>query len=78
MGVWEHGDMGMMCNFVSCRRDCEVMASELMKAGIAALCYHAGLSDGERSTVQQRWVQEDQCKVDGRTHTHTHTHTRGT
>ena len=40
-----------------------MVASELFKAGIAALCYHAGLSDVERSTVQQRWVQEDHCKV---------------
>lgn len=39
------------------------MSGELHKAGVAALCYHAGLSDGERSAVQQRWVQEDHCKV---------------
>jgi bloom syndrome protein len=45
------------------RRDCELMAGELCKAGLAALCYHAGLSNGERSSVQQRWVQEDRCKV---------------
>ena len=48
---------------VSLRRDCEMMAGELCKAGLAALCYHAGLSDSERSSVQQRWVQEDHCKV---------------
>lgn len=45
------------------RRDCEVMAGELFKANIAALAYHAGLKDDERSTVQQRWVQENRCKV---------------
>ena len=45
------------------RRDCELMASELFKANIAALAYHAGLKDDERSTVQQRWVLEDRCKV---------------
>ena len=45
------------------RRDCELMAGELCKAGVVALCYHAGLSDGERSSVQQRWVREDRCKV---------------
>ena len=50
------------------RRDCEVMEGELQKAGIAALCYHAGLSDGERSSVQQRWVQEDHCKVSSIAH----------
>ena len=45
------------------RRDCELMSSELCKAGLSALCYHAGLSDEERVTAQQRWVQEDRCKV---------------
>ena len=40
-----------------------MIAGELTKAGIAALSYHAGLSDGERVMVQQRWVQEEQCKV---------------
>eukprot|EP00731_Ephydatia_muelleri_P016671 Em0009g1095a len=45
------------------RRDCEVVAGELVRARIAALCYHAGLSDEERISVQQRWAQEDRCKV---------------
>ena len=45
------------------RRDCEMMAGELCRGNIAALCYHAGLSNDERSMVQQRWVQEDRCKV---------------
>ena len=45
------------------RRDCELMAGELCKAGITAQCYHAGLSDSERSAVQQRWLTEDRCKV---------------
>lgn len=49
----------LICN----RRDCEVMAGELSKANIAALAYHAGLKDEERSMVQQRWVLEDRCKV---------------
>ena len=41
------------------------MADELAKANIAALSYHAGLGDSERSMAQQRWVQEDGCKVRG-------------
>lgn len=53
-----------MCVCV-CRRDCETMSGELCKAGLAALCYHAGLIDSERSSVQQRWLQEDRCKVGG-------------
>ena len=40
-----------------------MMAGELVKANIAALAYHAGLKDDERSMVQQRWVLEDRCKV---------------
>ena len=39
------------------------MAGELCKGNIAALCYHAGLSNDDRSMVQQRWLQEDKCKV---------------
>lgn len=45
------------------RRDCDVVAGDLNKAGIAAISYHAGLSDDERVMAQQRWVQEEQCKV---------------
>ena len=45
------------------RRDCEVMAGALVRANIAALAYHAGLKDDQRSMVQQRWVLEDRCKV---------------
>ena len=40
-----------------------MMADELVKTNIAALAYHAGLKDDERSMVQQRWVLEDRCKV---------------
>lgn len=47
------------------RRDCEIVAGELCKANIAGLCYHAGLSNEDRSTVQQRWVQGDRCKASG-------------
>ena len=39
------------------------MAGELVKAGVAALAYHAGLENDKRSMVQQRWVLEDRCKV---------------
>lgn len=39
------------------------MAGELCKGNIAALCYHAGLANDDRSMVQQRWLQEDRCKV---------------
>ena len=39
------------------------MSGELCKSGISSLAYHAGLRDDQRSTVQQRWLQEDCCKV---------------
>lgn len=45
------------------RRDCEVVAGELCHANIAGMCYHAGLTDDDRSSIQQRWLQGDQCKV---------------
>ena len=51
-----------VCVCVS-RKDCEFVAEDLRKGNIAALCYHAGMSDADRSTVQQRWLQEDGCKV---------------
>ena len=40
-----------------------MVADDLNKAGIAALSYHAGLGDDERVMAQQRWIQEEQCKV---------------
>ena len=49
-----------------------MMAGELVKAHIAALAYHAGLKDDERSMVQQRWVLEDRCKVHLHVHVHVH------
>lgn len=45
------------------RKDCEAVSSELNKAKISSLPYHAGLSDAERAVVQDRWVRERRCKV---------------
>ena len=39
------------------------MSEELKSAGIQAQAYHAGLSDSERTQVQERWISEDRCKV---------------
>ena len=36
---------------------------ELRKANIHAQAYHAGLSDKDRSNVQERWINEERCKV---------------
>ncbi|XP_053437909.1 recQ-like DNA helicase BLM isoform X3 [Nycticebus coucang] len=45
------------------RRECDTMASTLQKDGLAALAYHAGLSDSERDEVQHKWINQDGCQV---------------
>ncbi|XP_063432421.1 recQ-like DNA helicase BLM [Mytilus trossulus] len=53
------------CGIVYClsRNECDTVAGNLMKAGIQAVSYHAGLSDGERITVQESWLKGYRCKV---------------
>ena len=46
------------------RNECDQVAGELRKAGIQAQAYHAGLSDGQRTSIQERWINEDGCKVE--------------
>ncbi|KAF6076685.1 BLM RecQ like helicase [Phyllostomus discolor] len=45
------------------RRECDTMADTLQKHGLAALAYHAGLSDGARDEVQHKWINQDGCQV---------------
>ncbi|XP_072291066.1 recQ-like DNA helicase BLM isoform X2 [Eucyclogobius newberryi] len=45
------------------RNDCDALAESLQRAGILALAYHAGLSDGEREHVQTKWINQDGCQV---------------
>ncbi|XP_022366922.1 Bloom syndrome protein isoform X2 [Enhydra lutris kenyoni] len=45
------------------RRECDTMADTLQKDGLAALAYHAGLSDSARDEVQHKWVNQDGCQV---------------
>ena len=55
-----------MCTCNDCffhRRECDQVASDLRRAGIHAQSYHAGLSDDERVVIQERWINEDGCKV---------------
>ena len=54
-----------MVNFF-CRKECDEVADELRRAKIAALPYHAGLNDKERTDVQMRWIREEGCKVNCR------------
>ena len=45
------------------RRECDKVALDLRGAGIGAQAYHAGLTDAERTAVQERWMAEGPCKV---------------
>ncbi|XP_060035599.1 recQ-like DNA helicase BLM [Erinaceus europaeus] len=45
------------------RRECDTMADTLQKDGLAALAYHAGLSDAARDEVQHKWINQDGCQV---------------
>ncbi|XP_071549733.1 recQ-like DNA helicase Blm [Panulirus ornatus] len=44
------------------RKECDATASDLAKAGIKAVSYHAGLSDSQRISVQSQWIN-DKYKV---------------
>ncbi|GAB5572138.1 Bloom syndrome protein isoform X1 [Prionailurus iriomotensis] len=44
------------------RRECDTMAGTLQKDGLAALAYHAGLSDSARDEVQHKWINQDGCQ----------------
>ncbi|XP_076980387.1 recQ-like DNA helicase BLM isoform X2 [Tamandua tetradactyla] len=45
------------------RRECDTMADTLQKDSLAALAYHAGLSDAARDEVQHKWINQDGCQV---------------
>ncbi|XP_054998689.1 recQ-like DNA helicase BLM [Sorex araneus] len=45
------------------RRECDTVADTLQRDGLAALAYHAGLSDSARDEVQHKWVNQDGCQV---------------
>ncbi|XP_005098478.1 Bloom syndrome protein homolog isoform X2 [Aplysia californica] len=53
------------CGIVYCfsRKECDNVAMDLRKAGLLANSYHAGLDDNKRATVQERWLNEDGCKI---------------
>lgn len=55
------GDSGIV--YCLSRNDCDAMAESLKRAGIQALSYHAGLSDGDREYVQSKWINQDGCQV---------------
>lgn len=55
------GDSGIV--YCLSRNDCDALANSLQRAGILAMAYHAGLSDGDREYVQNKWINQDGCQV---------------
>lgn len=55
------GDSGIV--YCLSRNDCDALAESLQRAGILALAYHAGLSDGDREYVQNKWINQEGCQV---------------
>lgn len=49
--------------YLDWRYDCDQVAGHLKKAGLEAESYHAGLTDNQRVSVQERWLNERRCKV---------------
>ncbi|XP_018416862.1 PREDICTED: Bloom syndrome protein [Nanorana parkeri] len=45
------------------RHECDTTAETLQREGLAALAYHAGLSNPNRDYVQQQWINQDGCQV---------------
>ncbi|XP_048337991.1 Bloom syndrome protein [Sphaerodactylus townsendi] len=45
------------------RYECDGVASNLQRAGVLALAYHAGLPDNTRDLVQKKWINQDGCQV---------------
>jgi ATP-dependent DNA helicase RecQ len=49
--------------YVSLQRDAEAVADNLVKSGIQARAYHAGMEDEDRSSVQNWWMQQKNAVV---------------
>ncbi|NXO59896.1 BLM protein, partial [Aramus guarauna] len=45
------------------RHECDTTAAILQQQGLAALAYHAGLSDSNRDLVQKKWINQEGCQV---------------
>lgn len=58
-------DFSRKCGIVYClsRKECDDLSQALCKAGVLSVSYHAGLNDGERIMIQEKWLKGDRCKV---------------
>ncbi|XP_067665705.1 recQ-like DNA helicase BLM [Haliotis asinina] len=45
------------------RNECDTVSTDLQKAGIDAVSYHAGLQDTQRVAIQEKWLYGERCKV---------------
>ncbi|XP_074773098.1 recQ-like DNA helicase BLM [Athene noctua] len=45
------------------RHECDTTAAILQSQGLAALAYHAGLTDSNRDLVQKKWINQEGCQV---------------
>ncbi|UYV72533.1 BLM [Cordylochernes scorpioides] len=50
-----------MCGIIYClsRKDCDNVAKDLSQAGISAKAYHAGLTNPQRTKVQESWLNDN-------------------
>lgn len=60
-----HSEFPKRSGIVYClsRRECDLVAEELRRSGLAASAYHAGMTDAQRRRVQEAWIQEETCKI---------------
>ncbi|KAM6960607.1 recQ-like DNA helicase BLM [Aplochiton taeniatus] len=61
--IKKHYPRGSGIIYCLSRNDCDTMAQNLQRAGVAALAYHAGLRDSDRDYVQNKWINQDGCQV---------------
>jgi bloom syndrome protein len=53
------------CGIVYCisRNECESVSDFLRKDGVKSLAYHAGMTDKQRNEIQNKWMNNIDCKI---------------